>query len=51
MTAKTKNTKKVWPYNSELYMTFREIRIEIPKLSFAHTFHVNKPIKPNGTKK
>ena len=34
-----------WPYNSELYMTFREIRKEIPKLDFSNIL-LTKPIKP-----
>ena len=39
---------KGWPHNSELYMTFREVRREIPKFNFPVPFRVVKPIKPNG---
>ena len=40
--------KLKWPHNSEIYMTVREIRSELPKLNFAHTFHIRKPVKPSN---
>lgn len=36
-----------WPYNSELYLTFREVRREMPKLNLTFDFNLTKPTKPS----